>query len=111
MYKAVLLQLLATLVAASLAGLWMGMRGGLSVLIGGAAYTLPNLLFAIRLSAAAARSQADAATFMVGESIKIVATLVILAAATRYCDVHWIAMLVGLFVALKANLFAFLLKT
>ncbi len=111
MFKVVLLQLVATLVTAGLAGLLVGMREAVSVVFGGAAYVLPNLLFVLRLSAAASSGQASAATFFVGELIKIVATILILAAA-QYCfDVHWLALLVGLFVALKANLFAFLLKT
>jgi ATP synthase protein I len=111
MFKIVYLQLIATLVAAGLAGLWVGTRGALSVLIGGAAYLLPNLLFVVRLRSASSRGQASAATFFVGELVKIVATIGILAAAQRWYDVHWLALLVGLFVALKANLFAFLLKT
>lgn len=111
MWKAVLLQLVMTLVVAVLAGLWVGPRGAFSAVLGGAAYLLPNLLFVVRLRAAAASGQANAATFFVGELVKIVATILILAAAQAYYDVHWVALLVGLFVALKANLFAFLLKT
>jgi ATP synthase protein I len=111
MFKTVLLQMAATLVAAGLAGLWVGTRGAVSAALGGAAYLLPNLLFVVRLRSAASRGQASAATFFVGELIKIVATIGILAAAQHWYEVHWLAMLVGLFVALKANLFAFLLKT
>jgi ATP synthase protein I len=111
MYKTLLLQIAATLVAAGLAGLWIGTRGAASVVLGATAYLLPNVLFVVRLSSAASRGQASAATFFVGELIKIVATIVILVAAQHWYDVHWLALLVGLFVALKANLFAFLLKT
>jgi len=111
MFKAVLLQLVATLVAALVAGLWVGTRGAVSVVMGGAAYVLPNLLFVVRLRVAASRGQASTATFFVGELVKILATILILAAAQKFYDVHWLALLVGLFVALKANLFAFLLKT
>jgi len=80
-------------------------------MLGGAAYLLPNLFFVVRLRSAARRGQASAATFFVGELVKILATIVILAAAQRFYEVHWLAMLIGLFAALKANLFAFLLKT
>ena len=111
MHKVVLLQFAATMVAAILAGVLVGTRGAVSVVLGGAAYCLPNLLFVLRLRAAASRGQASAATFFVGELIKIVATILILAVAQRWYDVQWLALLVGLFVALKANLFAFLLKT
>jgi len=111
MYKVVLLQFAMTLVVAGMAGLWGGTRGAISALLGGAAYLLPNLLFVVRLRAAAASGRASATTFFVGELVKIAATILILAAAQAYYDVHWLALLVGLFVALKANLFAFLLKT
>lgn len=111
MFKTVLLQVAMTLVVAGLAGLWVGSRGAVSAALGGLAYLLPNLLFVVRLRSAASRGQASAATFFVGELVKVLATILILAAAQRFYDVHWLAMLVGLFAALKANLFAFLLKT
>ena len=111
MFKVVLLQFAAILVVAGLAGLLVGIREAASVCIGGIAYAFPNLLFVLRLNAAASRGQASAATFFVCELIKIVVTLMILVAAQQFFDVHWLALLVGLFVALKANLFAFLLKT
>lgn len=111
MFRTVLLQVVATLIVAGLAGLWAGTKGAVSAVLGGAAYVLPNLLFVVRLKAAASRGQASTATFFVGELIKVSATIVILAAAQRFYDVHWLAMLIGLFAALKANLFAFLLKT
>jgi ATP synthase protein I len=111
MYKTVLLQLAAISVVAGLAGLWVGTRGAVSAALGGAAYLLPNLLFVVRLRSAASSGRASAATFFVGELIKIITTIVILAAAQRWYDVHWLALLVGLFAALKANLFAFLFKT
>ena len=91
MFRTVLLQLVATLVAAGLAGLWVGTRGAVSTVLGGAAYLLPNLLFVVRLRVVANRGQASAATFFVGELVKIVSTIGILAAAQRYYDVHWLA--------------------
>ena len=48
--------------------------------------------------------------FGIGELAKVLGTIAVLAVAQRYYDVHWLTMLVGLFAALKANLFAFLLK-
>lgn len=109
MYKAVLLQFAVILGAAGLAGLWLGQQGMVSVLLGGAAYAIPNLFFVARLSAAT-MGRANAATFFFGELVKVLATIVILGAAQRYYAVHWLAMLGGLFVALQANLLAFLLK-
>lgn len=110
MYKVVLLQFIGVLVAAGLASIWLGQRGAVSVLLGGMAYAVPNLFFVTRLSASAARKRANAATFFVGELVKILATIVLLVTAQRLYPVQWLALLVGLFVALKANLFAFLLK-
>lgn len=83
----------------------------ISVLLGGVAYTLPNFIFVVRLRLAAATGKASAATFFVGELFKVLATIALLAAAQKWFDVHWLALLVGLFAALKANLFSFLLKT
>ena len=75
------------------------------------AYLLPNTIFVVRLRIASASGQASAATFFVGELFKVVATILLLAVAQTYFEVHWLALLIGLFAALKANLFAFLLKT
>jgi len=110
MYKVVLLQFVGVLSAAGLVSIWLGQRGAVSVLLGGVAYTAPNLFFVMRLSASAARKRANAATFFVGELVKVLATIALLVTAQRLYPVQWLALLVGLFVALKANLFAFLLK-
>ncbi|HEY1181426.1 MAG TPA: ATP synthase subunit I [Rhodocyclaceae bacterium] len=107
--KVILLQsgLVAT-VAAIAAGL-VGARGAISALVGGFAYILPNLLFVLRMSFMPGR--ASVLTFFAGEFFKIAGTIGILVVAVRYYEVHWLCMLVGLLAALKANLFAFLLKT
>lgn len=111
MLKTIGLQLGAVLVIAAVAGGWIGAQGAISVLIGGASYLVPNLLFVLRLKIAAASGRANAMTFFAGEFFKVAATIGILVAAHKFYDVHWLALLVGLFAALKANLFAFLLKT
>ena len=112
MIKAVFLQATLLLVAAAVAGIFFGMGSALSLLVGGMAYLLPNLLFVVRLSAAAAAGRANAASFFVGELIKVAATVAILVGAQSIIpDLQWIALLIGLFVVLKANLLAFLLKT
>ena len=110
MIKGVGLQCVVILVAAGLAGVWLGHQGMVSVVLGGAAYAFPNLLFVARLSMASAKGRASATTFFVGELWKVLTTIIILVAAQRFFAVHWLAMLGGLFVALQANLFAFLLK-
>ncbi|MCK9283871.1 MAG: ATP synthase subunit I [Rhodocyclaceae bacterium] len=111
MHKALTLQLGVVAAAAALAAWWLGARGAISVLMGGASYLIPNMLFVLRLKLAAASGRANAATFFVGEFFKVAATIGILIAAQWLYDVHWLCLLVGLFAALKANLFAFLLKT
>lgn len=112
MLKAILLQCGLILVVAALGVGFVGARGGYSALLGGLAYLLPNLVFVVRLKAAAASGRASPAGFFIGELGKVVATVGILIAVQQwYVDVHWIMMLVGLFAALQANLFAFLVKT
>jgi ATP synthase protein I len=111
MWKVVGLQAGVVALVALLVFPWLGVQGVQSVLAGGLAYLLPNLFFVVRLSHAAARGTASAASFFVGELIKVLATVALLAMAHRFIDVHWLALLIGLFAALKANLFAFLLKT
>ncbi|HQR03525.1 MAG: ATP synthase subunit I [Proteobacteria bacterium] len=111
MGKVLLLQCFAIVLVSGVAGGVGGTRSAVSALIGGTAYFLPNLLFVLRLRIAAASGRANAVTFMAGEFLKVAATIGILAYAQFHYELQWFAALVGLFVALKANLFAFLLKT
>ena len=111
MLKVISLQVAALLLVALLAGIWGGERGAVSALIGGGAYLIPNLLFVLRLEFAAAAGRANVVTFVVGELFKVTATIVTLVVVQRWVDLHWLAMLGGLFAVLQANLFAFLLKT
>ena len=108
MIKVIVLQSILVMVAAIVAAWLAGVRGGVSVLIGGAAYMLPNLLFVLRLALDDGRAKAK--TFYVGEAFKFAGTIGILVVAARFYEVHWLCMLVGLVVALKANIVALLLK-
>jgi ATP synthase protein I len=112
MLKAVYLQIGATILASLIAGLVMGLPGALSAALGGAACVLPNFLFALRLSAVAKRPDASyPLEFFVGEFVKIASTVGLLATVQLvYADVHWLTLFIGFVVALKANLFAFLVK-
>jgi ATP synthase protein I len=111
MFRAVLHQGVATVLVAVLAWLWVGLHGAVSAGLGGAAVVIPNLLFALSLWAAARSGRASVAGFFVGEFIKVAATLALLViVAGAYRDLHWLALLAGLFVALKANLFVILIK-
>lgn len=113
MFKAVYLQIGATFLASLIAGLVMGLPGALSAALGGAACILPNLLFALRLYAVSKRPDASyVLEFFVGELFKIALTVGLLATVRLvYPDVHWLTLFIGFVVALKANLFAFLVKT
>lgn len=111
LFKAIFLQLGVVLVAVVLGGWWADARGAISALIGGVSYLVPNLLFVVRLKLSTASGQASAMTFFAGEFFKVAATIGILIVAQKFYDVHWLYMLIGLFAALQANLFAFLLKT
>ena len=111
MFRAVFHQGIATLIAAGLAWLWVGQHGAASAGLGGAAIVIPNLFFALSLWAAARSGRASAARFFVGEFFKVAATLALLViVAGAYRDLHWLALLAGMLVALKANLFVILIK-
>lgn len=115
MFSAIFLQVGATVIVTALLGAVVGLHGAISALIGGAAYVLPNFLFALRLTMAARAgkgSLASVATFFVGEFFKVAATIGLLAiAAKQYPDLHWPSMLIGLAVAMQAVVFQPLLKT
>lgn len=97
--------------AAGLAWFWVGQHGAVSAGLGGAAIVIPNLFFALSLWAAAKSGRASVARFFAGELIKVAATLALLViVAGAYRDLHWLALLAGMFVALKANLFVILIK-
>ena len=113
MFRAVLLQIGATLITAAIAGLFVGTHGALSAALGGAACFIPNLLFVYYLRAIALKGAAScAATFFVGEFVKLALVVAALAAIhLLYSDVHWAWLLTGVIVTLQMNLFALLLKT
>ena len=113
MLKAVILQVGAALVAVLLSGSLFGVRGAISAAGAGLACVLPAGLFAMRLAAITRKTgTATVTAFVAGEFIKIasIVGLLVLVWAV-YPDLHWGGMLIGLILALKANLFAFLVKT
>lgn len=111
MEKTLLLQAVAILAVAALAGLLAGSVGAVSALAGGAAYFLPNLIFALRLRVSIATRQAGAVGFLVGEAVKLAAVVALLLLLPRMIEVNWLALVAGLFAVLFVNLFALLLKT
>jgi ATP synthase protein I len=109
MTKAVLLQVLATCVAAGLAAAWGGPDAGLSAALGGLACIVPNALFAVRLGITARRpGGATVSGFFIGEFVKVVATVVLLMLiAHNYRGLNWLALIVGVIVALKSYFLMF----
>ena len=109
MFKAILLQVVATLIATLAAGFLVGTRGAVSAALGGAACVLPNFFFAFRLNTVAKRPGASyLANFFLGEFVKVAATIVILVFVVReYADLHWPSMLIGLGLATQAMFLAF----
>ena len=109
MFKAVLIQAGASFIVAVIAGVLVGVPGAISAALGGAASTLPNFLFALRLKAAARRPGASyALNFFLGEFVKVAATVGLLVVAVKtYGEVHWPSLLIGLAVALQAGFLAF----
>ena len=111
MFRAVFHQIVATLIVAGIAWFWVGVHAALSAGLGGAAIAVPNLLFALSLWARTRSGRASVGGFLVGEFIKVAVTLALLViVAGAYRELHWLALLAGLFVALKANLFVILIK-
>ncbi len=104
MAYAVLLQALMTLVIAALAAAVAGSHAALSALLGGLACVVPNGLFAWRLAWDARRpGGATVQGFVVGEFVKLVATVAILFAAGRlYRDIVWPALIIGFVAVLKS---------
>jgi ATP synthase protein I len=113
MFRAILLQAGATIIAALATGWYAGTRGAVSAVLGGAACTLPNLFFALRLKFAARRSAASfPAHFFLGEFVKIAATIGLLMFVVKmYADLHWPSLLIGMGLALQAGFLAFWKKS
>lgn len=112
MFRIVLLQVLMTVIVSLASGLIGGAHAAVSALLGGAACFIPNGLFALKLAAAARRPQGtDAAVFLVGEFVKVVATIALLALiVASYRDLVWLALLVSIIAVLKSYVLALLIR-
>jgi ATP synthase protein I len=112
MFRIVLLQILTTAVVSLLSALIGGAPAAISALLGGAACFIPNGLFALKLAAAARRPQGtDAGVFLIGEFVKVVSTIVLLAlVVATYKNLVWLAMLVSIIAVLKSYVLALLIK-
>ena len=109
MFRAILLQVLATIVASAAAGGFAGLHGMVSAGLGGLVCVVPNFLFALRLKKVAQRPGSSyPANFFLGEFIKIALTVGLLVLIVKnYADLHWPSLLIGLVLALQAGLLAF----
>ena len=112
MFRIVLLQILTTAVVSLLSAFIGGAPAAISALLGGAACFIPNGLFALKLSVASRRPQGtDAAVFLIGEFVKVVSTIVLLAlVVAMYKDLVWLAMLVSIIAVLKSYVLALLIR-
>jgi ATP synthase protein I len=104
MFRVVLLQLAATVIASGIAGLIGGVHALVSALFGGLCCVVPNGLFALRLFISAQKpGAANPMTFFIGEFIKIALTIALLGVvAWLYRDLNWLALIAAFIVALKS---------
>lgn len=117
MFRIVALQVLTTAVVSLASGLIGGPHAAISALLGGAACFIPNGLFALKLAAAARRPQgsdqamSQAGVFLVGEFVKVVATIALLALiVASYRNLVWLALIVSIIAVLKSYVLALLIK-
>ena len=104
--KTIALQWAVILLFAGVA--WAGFGGGSarSLLLGGVAVALPNALLALWLTARLYRGgAAGVASLLAGEMLKLGMTiaLLVVVAVTLKSQVAWLALLVGVVAALKAQ--------
>lgn len=95
----------------AVAWIWRGQTSGLSLLAGGTAVALPNALFALWLTLRMRQVGANAAAMLVGEIFKLGMTIGLLLAVIVHLkpELSWLALMVGIVAALKAQWLALLL--
>ncbi|MCI1012452.1 ATP synthase subunit I [Herbaspirillum sp. BH-1] len=104
MLRIILLQLVATVVAALVAGMLGGLSALWSALLGGICCVVPNALFALRLHVSAQKpGGTNPMAFFFGEFIKIATTFALMGATVwLYHGVNWLAFLLSFIVVLKS---------
>jgi ATP synthase protein I len=110
MFAAVGLQVVSVIFLGLAAGLIFDWTSAKFFVLGGMAAVIPNALFALRLALQRGRTpESYPAVFFLGEFAKIGLTVGLLAWLVHAMpDVNWLALVLGLIVALKAPLFALL---
>lgn len=104
--KTIALQWAVILLFAGVAWAWSGTGGAVSLLLGGAAVAVPNALLALWLTARLYRTGAVGVTSMLaGELLKLGLTIALLALIGTALRPHlaWLALIVGVVAALKAQ--------
>jgi len=96
-YRIVMLQLAGVAVLALLALILYGMTSGFSVLMGGLAYGLPNLVFVWRVFRYAGASQMNQfmAAFFIGEMAKLALSAILFLIIVKYLPVSLLSVLIG----------------
>lgn len=108
MFRVILFQGAATVIAAVLGGLIAGGRGIISAVLGGLVCVLPNLLFALRLKVVSKRKASFTVNFLLGEFVKLAASVALLVVIAReYAELHWPSLLIGLVLATQALFLVF----
>ncbi|WP_235840027.1 ATP synthase subunit I [Derxia lacustris] len=110
--KIVLAQLAVTLGVALCSGAIGGVRALISAGLAGLACVLPNALFALRLALAVRRpGGANPASFLIGEFVKVLLTIVLLfAVAKGIRDLSWPAYIAGMIAALQSVFVVLLIR-
>ena len=104
--KTIALQWGVVLLLALIAWIWIGMSGAMSLLSGGIAVALPNALLALWLTLRLKRAGAAGITALLGgELLKLGMTFALLVIVVRALgpQVAWLALIVGVVAALKAQ--------
>lgn len=96
-YRIVFLQLAGVIVLACLALILRDTRSSLSVLLGGLAYVIPNLIFVWRVFRFTGAKQMTLfiAAFFLGEAIKLVLSAILFLMIVKYLPVSLLSVLIG----------------
>ncbi|MCL2021392.1 MAG: ATP synthase subunit I [Betaproteobacteria bacterium] len=104
-------QFVAALVAICIGALMAGVEGALSAALAAFATITPSCWFAVRLTMLARQGKVSPITFLLGEFIKVAATIALLVVVTRlWSGIHWPALLLAVIIVLQASFLAFLKK-
>lgn len=112
MFSAILSQLLVSAALCLIAGFWQGWESASYVALGAVVVIIPNAIFAFRLSLHKGRTpESYPVVFFLGEFLKIGLIVAGLGLIVKYVPgAHWLPLLIGLIVALKAPFFSVFLS-